>query len=156
MEERVVRKKKGEEEEGVEEEKEEISKEKIGEAIRNIKDGKAAGIDEIPNEIWKYGGTELEEWVWDFCNRISRGEGWLEEWREGVLVPIIKKGEGKEVDDYRGVTLMSSLYKIYATVLSERLRKEIEDKGIISPNQTGFTKRNGNHRHYLRVKLYDQ
>jgi len=47
-----------------------------------------------------------------------------------------KKGEG--VKDYRGVTLMPTLYKIYTAVLAERLREEIEEKGLIPPNQTGF------------------
>lgn len=40
--------------------------------------------------------------------------------------------------DYRGVTIMPSLYKIYTTTLAERLRKEVERKEMISPNQTRF------------------
>lgn len=35
---------------------------------------------------------------------------------------------------------MSTSYKIYATVLAERLREEVEEKGMIPPNQTGFRK----------------
>ena len=42
--------------------------------------------------------------------------------------------------DYRGVTVMSSLYKMYTMVLVERLREEVEVKGLIPPNQTGFRK----------------
>lgn len=95
-----------------------------------------SGIDEIPNEIWKYEGGRLEEWALKFCNRIWRGE---ERWR-GVIVPVMKKGEGKEVEDYRGVTLTSTLYKIYTMVLAERIRKEVEEKGIVPENQTGFRK----------------
>lgn len=34
--------------------------------------------------------------------------------------------------DYRGVTLMSSLYKIYTMILAERLREEVERKKILS------------------------
>jgi len=66
--------------------------------------------------------------------------GWPQGWREGVIVPIMKKGGEEKAEDYREVTLMSTLYKIYATVLAERLREEVEGKGIISPNQTGFRK----------------
>ena len=55
-------------------------------------------------------------------------------------MPIVKKGEGEKVEDYRGVTLMQTAYKIYAAVLAERLRKEIEEKGALPPNQTGFRK----------------
>ncbi|XP_067204108.1 regulator of nonsense transcripts 3B-like [Linepithema humile] len=66
---------KGEEEEG-------ISKGEIKEVIRNLKDGKVAGIDGITGEAWKYGGEEMEEWIWGYCNRIWKGEGWPEEWKE--------------------------------------------------------------------------
>jgi len=43
--------------------------------------------------------------------------------------------ESERVEDYRGVTLMPTLYKVYAGVLGERLREEIEGKRIIPPNQ---------------------
>lgn len=35
---------------------------------------------------------------------------------------------------------MPSLYKVYMSVLGERLKEEMEEKKIISPNQTGFRK----------------
>lgn len=69
------------------------------------------------------------------------GEGWPEEWKEGIIVPILKKGEGREVRDYRGVALLPTIYKIYVAVLAERLREEVERKKMIPHNQTGF--RNG-------------
>lgn len=47
--------------------------------IRSLKDNKAIGIDGIANEVWKYGGKKLEDWMRRQCNRIWRGEGWLEE-----------------------------------------------------------------------------
>jgi len=47
-----------------------IYREEIRRAIGKIKEGKAAGIDGIPGEVWKFGGRGLEEWVWKFCDRI--------------------------------------------------------------------------------------
>ncbi|XP_046142799.1 uncharacterized protein LOC123988066 [Osmia bicornis bicornis] len=38
---------------------------------------------------------------------------------------------------------MPTLYKIYAAVLTERLRKEVEEKGLLPPNQTGFRREMG-------------
>jgi len=120
------------------EEKEDMEKGEIRRVLGKLKDGKAMGVDGIPNEAWKYGGEEIEVWIWRFCNRVWRGEGWPEEWKEGVVVPILKKGKGDKGKDYRGVTIMPTIYKIYTAVLAERLREEMEGKGMIPPNQTGF------------------
>lgn len=93
-----------------EDREEEISREKIRRVRKNIKEKKAAGLEGIPGKVWKYGGEEIEEWVWGFCNKIWKGEVWPQGWREGAIIPIVKKGEGKRVEDYRGVTLMPTLY----------------------------------------------
>jgi len=42
---------------------------------------------------------------------VWKGEGWPEEWKEGVIILIVKKGEGRKVEEYRGITLMITLYK---------------------------------------------
>lgn len=53
-----------------------------------------------------------------------------------MIVPIIKKGEGRVVRDYRRVTLMLTLYKVY-TMLAERLGEKVRKKEIIPWTQTG-------------------
>lgn len=68
------------------------------------------------------------------------GEGWLKNWKEGEIMLIIKKGEGKRVEDYRKVSIMSSVHKVYAMVLTERLSEEMELKGVLSRSQSGFKK----------------
>ncbi|CAK9799089.1 Transposon TX1 uncharacterized 149 kDa protein [Anthophora plagiata] len=131
----------GEEGRGREEDEEKnISREEIGKAIKRLKEGKAPGGDGIPNEVWKFGGEVVRERIWEVCNRVWRGEGWPEDWSEGVVVPVVKKGEGRKVEEYRGVTLTQTAYRVYAAVLAERLIKEIEEKEIMPPNQTGFRK----------------
>jgi len=44
-----------------------MSREKIGRVVRQLKDGKAMGVDGIPNEVWKYDGKEIKEWMWGIC-----------------------------------------------------------------------------------------
>lgn len=54
------------------------------------------------------------------------------------MVPIIKKREGTRVEEYKGITLMPTLYKIYAMLSAVRLREDVERKKIVPQNQTGF------------------
>ena len=79
----------------------------------------------------------MEDWLWEICNRVWKGEGWVKEWREGV-VPVVKKGAGKRIEDYRGITLTQTAYKVYASVLAEKLREELKGKKLLPPSQAGF------------------
>ena len=45
-----------------------------------------------------------------------------------MIVPVKKKGDEKVVEEFRRVTITDSLYKIYTSVLAERLAKEMERK----------------------------
>lgn len=59
-----------------------------------------------------------------------------------------EKGEGRVVKKYRKVTLTRTAYKIYTykiyiSILAERVREEVERKAILPSNQTGFRKRMG-------------
>ena len=53
---------------------------------------------------------------------------------------FIKERREKKVEDYRGITLMPVSYKIYVEVLRKRLEDQVEEKGSIPHNQTGFRK----------------
>ncbi|XP_011877581.1 PREDICTED: uncharacterized protein LOC105567363, partial [Vollenhovia emeryi] len=134
---------KGERRKKEEEEEEELSREEMEGAIRRLKDRKAAGGDGIVNEAWKYGGEEVRSWLWEICKRVWKGEDWPKEWWEGVIVPIWKKGKGKKAEDYRGITLTQTAYKIYAMMVENRLRKEVEYKRMLPPSQAGFREGRG-------------
>lgn len=47
----------------------EISREEIRRVMRNLRDDKAMGVYGILNEVCKYGGERMEEWVWKACNK---------------------------------------------------------------------------------------
>jgi len=60
-----------------------------------------------------------------------------------VITPIHKKGDTSDVKNYRGITLLCTAYKIYAAILAERLREEIDRKGSLPETQAGFRKGRG-------------
>lgn len=57
---RVIRGERGKKRYGNERE---LRREEIGRVLRTMKNGKAAGLDEVPGEVWKYGGEKVEEWI---------------------------------------------------------------------------------------------
>lgn len=89
-------------------------------------------------EVWKYKEGVVEEWK--ICNRIWSGKEWPNDWTEGIVVLRVKKRKGKAVEDYGGMTLTQTAYKIYTSILAERLKEEVKRKEILPLNQIEFEK----------------
>ena len=61
-----------------------------------------------------------------------------EEWRTAIVIPIHKKGDRNEPDNYRGISLLNTEYKIYSKIIAKRLTAVAEV--IILEEQNGFRK----------------
>ena len=89
--------------------------------VGKLKNGKAAGKNEITEEMIKGGGDRVVDWIWKLCNMTFESGGVLEDWRSAVNVPLYKgKGERTERKNYRGINLLSVVGKIYTGILVGR------------------------------------
>ena len=102
--------------------------EEIREALKKMKNGKAAGEDLIPTEILKNIGEEGLEWVLDLLNKCWNEGKTPEDWNKSIICPIFKKGSRKECGNYRGIALMPHIAKLYERILEKRLREKVENK----------------------------
>ena len=59
-------------------------------AIKNIKNGKATGLYEIPSEVWKI--KEFQDILLKSCNSVYSQDP-IERWTEGCILPFPKKKE---------------------------------------------------------------
>ena len=59
-------------------------------------------------------------------------------WTEGYIVPIHKKGSINNVDNYRGITLLSTLGKLFTRILNSRLMEWAESYHVYIEAQAGF------------------
>ena len=73
-----------------------------------VKNGKAAGKDEITGEMIKGGGDRMVDWIWRVCNMTFESSVVVEIWRSLVILPLYKgKGERTESKNYRGISLLN-------------------------------------------------
>jgi hypothetical protein len=122
---------------------EEITREELEQQLRKLKRKKAPGRDGIQNESWIYGTEREVDRLLEIMNGVWKGEGFPQEWKEGIICPIYKKGEKDTASNYRGITLLNTAYKVYAMIVEERLMKEINERGALPDGQAGFRKGRG-------------
>uniref|UniRef100_T1IL84 Reverse transcriptase domain-containing protein n=1 Tax=Strigamia maritima TaxID=126957 RepID=T1IL84_STRMM len=106
--------------------------------ISQLKKRKTAGPDGIINEFYRAMSGEARSIVLKIVNDIWHKEECPEEWRTGVIIPIFKAGETRDVCNYRGITLLNSLYKITTTMMAKRLQDWAKKENVITENQAGF------------------
>ncbi|VDO54750.1 unnamed protein product, partial [Schistosoma margrebowiei] len=76
-------------------------------AVRQIKNGKAAGPDNIPAEALKSDIEASTNMLYLIFKKIWEEEQVAMDWKEGHLVKIPKKGDLTKCENYRGITLLS-------------------------------------------------
>ncbi|XP_063913214.1 uncharacterized protein LOC135129875 [Zophobas morio] len=117
-----------------------ITEDEIERQIERLKKGKTRGGDGIQNQVWMFGTEVVKERIWEVVDGVWKGKGFPRQWREGIIIPLFKKGQKSNVKNYRGIKLLNTAYKIYAMILDERLRKGMEAMGILPDGQAGFKK----------------
>ena len=120
-----------------------ITLEEVKLAIRDLKRGKAVGIDGIMNEVFKYSGELVATYLWKLFDFIFTNEDFPLDWSRGLIVPLFKGGSMEHRYDpgkYRGITLLSIVGKTYTAVLNRRLSSWAESNNILHDEQAGFRK----------------
>lgn len=107
-------------------------------AINSLNNWKAPGADGIPAELLKYGDEVLHKNTHELCLAIWKEERLPEEGNKSIIIPLHKKGDKSECNNYIGIALQNTVYKLFARILLKRLQPIAED--CIEDYQCGFRK----------------
>jgi len=124
--------------EGYNKEEFEITLEDLNQVIKSTKTGKAAGTDEITNDMLKCSDTHLRQLLVATFNCCIQTASFP--WKDSTVIPIHKKGPKSDPDNYRPIALSSCLGKLHAQLIINKVQAERINKCPESINQAGFCK----------------
>lgn len=122
-----------------EDDSEEISELNVAETIKSLKNEKSPGIDGIPNEFYK-NSSEIYKLIADIFNLMQKKNKWPTEWQTALITTVFKKGDKEKPENYRGISLLPVLSKIYTKLIGEKIQNWSENNKILSEYQAGFRK----------------
>ena len=116
-----------------------IDLEELKTATKILKTGKGTGLDIIRNEMLVPLVDLYPELVLRAFNEILEEHGTLcKDWLHSLVSAIHEKGAKEDPDNYRGISLMSCLGKLFLTIINNRLMDFCISKGLISSSELGF------------------
>jgi hypothetical protein len=89
-------------------------------AIGQLKRYKSPGVDHIPAELIQAGGETLRSKIQKLIKLIWKEQELPHQWKESTVVPIHKKGDETDCSNFRGISLLSTSYKILSSIFLSR------------------------------------
>ena len=107
--------------------------------ISSLRNNRAAGGDDIPAEFWKAltRSRECLEQITEYMSRCWLKKETPRDWHKALVSAIYKKGRPDLPENYRPICLLSLGYKIYASLVKNRLLEAGADRRL-STHQFGF------------------
>jgi hypothetical protein len=97
---------------------------------------KFPGSDQIPAELVQAGGDILHSKIHKLINSIWNKEELPYPWKKSITGPVQEKGNKSDCNNYRGIPLLSTAYKILSNIHLSMLSPSIDE--IIGDHQCGF------------------
>ena len=107
-------------------------------AIKQLKTNKSGGPDKLIDEMFIHSKNVLVPTLCNLFNKLFEIGKFPDDWSKGYVIPLHKKGNANEVENYRGITLLSSLGKLFTRVINNRLNEWAENYSFLIEAQAGF------------------
>ena len=116
---------------------------------------KVNGDDGIAAEIFQIIKDDAVKMLNAICQKVWKTQQWLWDWKKSVLIPIPKKGNGKEFSNYLTIALIPHADKVMLKILQARLQLYMNQELQQYINHelldvlSGFRKGRGSHCQHL-------
>ena len=110
----------------------------VEEILRTLKTDKASGPDGLSNRILKELSHELSSPLCSLFNKsLSLGK-FPSPYKDANVSPVHKKGDLSLVSNYRPISLLNSVAKLFEKLVFKYLYNHLQDNNMLSSLQSGF------------------
>ena len=106
--------------------------------IKNCKGSKSSGVDNISSMTLKVMANVLGYPLATLFNNCLRHEYIPRDWKLSKVVPVFKKGDRGNPENYRPISLLPTISKLYEKFLSYQMNNYLESNNVLSNRQHGF------------------
>lgn len=119
-----------------------ITLEELQAAIKLMKKRKSHGLDGIECELIRSLDRDAQLQLVSYMNVFMKNPSSIpKSWKDAAVVILHKSGKDRTVcDSYRGISLLSIVYKVFGKVINLRMNAYCEKEGIYPESQCGFRK----------------
>ena len=100
-----------------------ITDDEIKTSISKLKRGKSPGKDGIGAEFYINTKHVITPILNVLFNKILSSGSFPDAWSESIIVPLYKSGSRSDPSNYRGISLVDVMYKLFAGIINNRLTR---------------------------------
>jgi len=115
-----------------------VSEEEVIKIMKDLDITKAAGIDNIKAIFLKDGASILGKPISKLCNLSIRLSIFPEKCKIAKLKPLFKKGSKTEPKNYRPISLLPLISKIFEKVVHDQTQNFLKENNLLYNYQSGF------------------
>ena len=119
-------------------------------AIASRPKGRSPGEDRITAEMLQVGTDVLTPHLTRIFNECLEQETVPNNFADSVITLLFKKGNPLDIKNFRPISLLSTVYKVFTTVLCRRMERDLEDNQ--PAEQAGFRKQFSTIDHVFAVR----
>ena len=106
--------------------------------LQNMQMGKSTGLDKISTKLLKLAGDTIIESLLKIFNLSLKTGIFPDDWKLAKVTPIHKSEDKTLCENYRPISVISNVAKIFEKLVCKQLNTFLENNSIIAKNQSGF------------------
>ena len=117
-----------------------INEDEVRRLLKAVNTKKATGPDEISPHVLKKCARELANPLMRIFRACIQTQTWPDIWKTARVTPVHKKKEKGNPKNYRPVSLLSVVSKIFEKIIAKQLTEHLDQHHLLSNRQFGFRK----------------